>query len=860
MVELTQGEIDGIVRSVPGGSANVQDIYPLSPLQEGILFHHLMGGEGDPYLLAMLFSFDSRARLDNYLAAMQAVIDRHDILRTAVQWEGLSEPVQVVWRHAPLPVEELELDQVTGDIAEQLYARFNPRSFRIDVRQAPMLRVKLAHDKENDCWLMLLLFHHLAGDHSTLEVMQEEIRAHLVGEQDQLPAPLPFRNLVAQARLGMSQQEHEAFFRKMLGDVDEPTAPFGLLDVQGDGTGIKEARIKLDMALAGSIRKWARKLGVSAASLYHLAWAQILAKVSGRQDVVFGTVLFGRMQAGEGADRVMGLFINTLPIRISIGEEAVEASVRRVHLLLADLMGHEHASLALAQRCSAVPAPAPLFSALLNYRYSPGSNRTPAPEVLKAMEGIRQLSGEERTNYPFSLSVDDLGEDFWLSAHTQASIDPMRICEYMRTALESLVDALRTAPATAVRSLHVLPASERDQLLHEWNNTRTEFPSDKCVHELFEVQAEKSPEATAVVFEEKELSYAELNARANQLAHYLRELGVKPDAPVAICLERGFEMIVALLAVLKAGAAYVPLDPAYPLERLCFMLDDCAPVALLAQKHLHRLFADVTDLPVLDLDAAPLPWKDLPTTNLDRSSLSLTPHHLAYIIYTSGSTGLPKGVMVEHRGLVNRLVWMQHAYRLGSNDAVLQRTSFGFDISVREIFCALITGGSIVLPRSGVERDPAHIVDLIIRNKVTVLNVVASMLQLFVDYRHSAACSTLEHVLSGGEELSARLSLRFHEQLPLAILHNVYGPTETTMYAAAWTCRSDRPQATVPIGRPIANTRVYILDRYGEPVPVGVTGELYIGGAGVARGYLNRPELTAERFVADGFASESGAR
>ena len=250
---------------------------------------------------------------------MQAVIDRHDILRTSVHWEELPEPVQVVQRFAALSAEVVVLDPAAGDVGEQMYARFDPRHFRIDIRQAPLLRVYIAHDQKNDRWLMLQLLHHLAGDHSTLEVMREEIQAHLLGQQDGLPAPLPFRNLVAQARLGVSAKEHEEFFRKMLGDVDEPTAPFGLLDVHGDGTGIEQAHLRLDSDLVRRLRESARRLRVSTASLCHLAWARVLAKTSGREDVVFGTVLFGRMQGGQNSDRVMGLFINTLPLRISTG-------------------------------------------------------------------------------------------------------------------------------------------------------------------------------------------------------------------------------------------------------------------------------------------------------------------------------------------------------------------------------------------------------------------------------------------------------------------------------------------------------------------------------------------------------------
>ena len=661
LVELTEEEIERIVRTVPGGAGNVQDIYPLAPLQEGILFHHLMGGEGDPYLLAAQFSFDTRARVDDYLRALQAVVDRHDILRTAVAWEGLPEPVQVVWRRAGLHVEEIELEPAAGDAAEQLYARFDPRRYRIDVRQAPLLRIYLAYDEEQERWLVLQLLHHLIGDHSTLEVMQEEVQAHLLGHADQLPAPQPFRNLVAQARLGISGQEHEAFFRQLLGDVGESTAPFGLLEVQGDGSGIEEAHLPLDKDLARGLRAQARRLGVSAASLCHLAWAQVLAKTSGREDVVFGTVLFGRMQGGEGADRGMGLFINTLPVRIAVGDEGVEASVRRTHGLLADLLRHEHASLALAQRCSAVPAPAPLFSALLNYRHSPGAEQVPSAEALQAWEGIRGLRGQERTNYPFTLSVNDLGQGFSLDAQTPASIGPMRVCQYMCRALEALVEALETSPARAVRTLEVLPAAERHRLLYEWNDTEVEYPSDKCVHELFEEQAEKTPEAVAVVYEDEQLSYGELNRRANQLAHYLRELGVKPDDRVALCLERSLEMVVALLAVLKAGGAYVPLDPDYPPERLRFMLEDSQPVVLLTQSHLRELFNQLEDaLPVLDLDDS-TPWQQQPESNPDPAAIGLTPSHLAYVIYTSGSTGLPKGVWSCISGICNLAVAPMHA-------------------------------------------------------------------------------------------------------------------------------------------------------------------------------------------------------
>ena len=376
--------------------------------------------------------------------------------------------------------------------------------------------------------------HHLISDHTSMEILFDEVGAHLSERFAQLPAPLPFRSFVAQARLGISREEHEAFFRQMLADVDEPTAPFGLLDVQSDGSNVLQAERPIDLSLARRLRVCARELGISVATLYHLAWARVLAAISGRDDVVFGTVLFGRMQGGEGADRVLGLFINTLPIRIPTGDLGVAQSATQTHALLAQLLRHEHASLALAQRCSAIPAPTPLFSALLNYRYAE-SHRAHTDQT-HSWEGIEALSSEERTNYPLTLSVDDFGDEgFALTAQVHASIDPHRICDFMQTALEQLTDALESAPATPVCHLGVLPSAEAHRLLVEWNATDTPYPADCCVHEFVEVQVAATPDAVAVVYEDTQLTYAQLNVQANQLAQYLRSIGVAPDTRVAIC-------------------------------------------------------------------------------------------------------------------------------------------------------------------------------------------------------------------------------------------------------------------------------------------------------------------------------------
>ncbi|MCG1019617.1 MULTISPECIES: non-ribosomal peptide synthetase [Burkholderiaceae] len=848
LIELTQADIDRIVEQVPGGVANIQDIYALSPLQDGILFHHLLSAEGDPYLLSAQLAFDTRERLDQYLEAVQQVVNRHDILRTAFVWEGLSTPAQVVWRHAPLSVTELTLEAKDGPIAEQLAQRFDPRHTRLDLTQAPLLRFAIAQDNDG-CWQVVQLLHHLIGDHSTAEMMHAEVQAFIAGQGRTLPAAQPFRNLVAQARLGLSQAEHERFFTEMLADIDEPTLPFGLAQVHHDATHVREAHRRLPPALNDRLRAHAKRLGVSLASLCHLAWAQVLARASGQQRVVFGTVLFGRMQAGEGADSAMGLFINTLPLRVDLAG-SVEAAVRAMHARLAALLEHEHASLALAQRCSSVPAGTPLFSALLNYRHnaiSTGeSGRLPGVELLKA---------EERTNYPLTLSVEDFGQALGLTAQAVASLDPDRVCGYMQQVLESLAEALETAPEQPVQQLQVLPSEERTLLLETWNATQRDYPLHLCIHQLFEAQVERTPQAPALVYEDQTLSYAQLNARANRLAHQLIELGVVPDGRVAICVERSPAMVIGLLAILKAGGGYVPLDPAYPGERLAHILTDAAPEIVLADAAGRAALGEaaLAHRTVLDPNRQPAQAQTNPLV------CTLTSRHLAYVIYTSGSTGVPKGVQNEHRALVNRLVWMQQAYGLTTADRVLQKTSFGFDVSVWEFFWTLLNGATLVIAAPEVHKDPAVLMELMIQQRITTAHFVPSMLSTFLHHEGVEQCTSIKRLICSGEALPGASVRLCQKLLPSVQLYNLYGPTEAAIDVTAWSCPSDYADDTVPIGRPIANTQIYLLDRNGQPVPLGAVGELYIGGAGVARGYLNRPELTAERFVRDPFSAEPDA-
>ncbi|MEE1805316.1 condensation domain-containing protein, partial [Streptomyces sp. BE133] len=575
LVDLTVAEIAAVVVTVDGGAANVADVYPLAPLQEGLLFHHLLvdGGE-DTYVMPTVVEFDARERLDAFTQALQSVVDRHDIYRTSIVWEGLREPVQVVRRQATLPVEFVTLDAEGGDPVKQLLAAGGS----MDLGRAPLIRVHAARVPGGDQWLALVRIHHMVQDHTALEVMLAEVNAFLTGRDGNLAEPLPFRNFVAQARAGVTTGEHERYFAELLGDVTEPTTPFGLADVHGDGTGATRARVVFGDELHTRLLDVSRQLGASPATLLHLAWSRVLAAVSGREDVVFGTVLFGRMNAGTGSDRVPGPFLNTLPVRVRTDELGVLTAVSAMRGQLAELLEHEHAPLTVAQQASGVTGDAPLFTALFNYRHNSGGGTTEEPRVRdERLDGIRRVYFEERTNYPLMVSVDDNGDRISLAVHAVAPIDPETVGRFLRTAAQNLVTALESALVSGLdvplSSVQVLDEAEQYRVLTEWNDSAAEVAGGS-LPELFEAQVARTPGAVAVVSGGVEVSYAELDARANKLARHLVAQGVGAESFVGVCLERGIESVVALLAVVKAGGAYLPIDPGYPAERIAYMLAD----------------------------------------------------------------------------------------------------------------------------------------------------------------------------------------------------------------------------------------------------------------------------------------------
>jgi amino acid adenylation domain-containing protein len=858
LMDLLPEHIELIAGTVPGGANNIQDIYPLAPLQEGILFHHLLNQEGgDPYLVGTLLSVSSRQRVDQLIAALQAIIARHDILRTAVLWAKMPRPVQIVYRRATVPVELLVLEPGRDSTDQVVRDWMLPERQRIDLRRAPLMRLQIAADPHSDRWYALVQLHHLTSDHETIEEVISEIVAHLEGRAHALPQSMPYRNHVAQALAHARTNDAQAFFQKKLGDVTEPTALFGLLDVFGDGSRVEDSREEIEISLSRRIRAQAKRFGVTSATLFHAAWSLVTAACSGRDDVVFGTVLLGRMQGSAGAQRTFGMFINTLPLRLRLRGESVRSLVDQTQRELIELLNHEQASLAIAQRASGVSGSTPLFNALLNYRHS-------VPDAANEWDGatgFEVLARRDRTNYPILLSVDDLGEAFVLDAQTDWRLSSGRLIGYLHTAIRSLVGALEQEPSRQALSLQTLPDSERRQVLDAFNKTSGPATRSALVHGLFEDQSALTPDAIAVIHENASLTYKELNARADDLAKHLLAKHLVSDQPVGICMERSLEMLVALLGILKSGAPYLPLDPNYPIDRLQYMLDNAAPRIVLTQEDLRSRIPDSTaQVIAVGTQSSELLGQHHSCRGADK--VTQTPQSSTYVIYTSGSTGRPKGTMMPHSAMVNLIEW--HRDYVRAPERVLQFAALSFDVAFQEIFTTLCTGGTLVLPDEWSRRDPRALTDLLRYHSITKLFVPPLMLQSIAQHASSVQAFplALRDVITAGEQLRITPEVvGLFNAIPGCRLHNHYGPTETHVVTAFDLDQTPDGWPTLPAsGRPIANARAYVLDANLEPVPIGVAGELYIGGSCVAKGYLNRPELTSQRFLPDPFAGAQHAR
>ncbi|WP_241338758.1 non-ribosomal peptide synthase/polyketide synthase [Pseudomonas aeruginosa] len=837
---LDQRQLDAL----PLAAGEVEDLYPLSPMQQGMLFHSLYQQNSGDYINQMRLDVEG---LDpqRFREAWQAALDAHEVLRSGFLWQGaLEKPLQLVRKRVEVPFSVHDWRD-RADLAEALDAlAAGEAGLGFELAEAPLLRLVLVRTGERRHHLIYTNHHILMDGWSNSQLLGEVLQRY----RGETPSRSDgrYRDYIAWLQR-QDAGRTEAFWKQRLQRLGEPTllVPAFAHGVRG-AEGHADRYRQLDVTTSQRLAEFAREQKVTLNTLVQAAWLILLQRYTGQDTVAFGATVSGRPAELRGIEEQIGLFINTLPVVASpCPEQPLGDWLQAVQGENLALREFEHTPLYDIQRWAGQVGEA-LFDNILVFENYPVSAAL-AEETPTDMR-IDALSNQEQTHYPLTLLVS-AGETLELHySYSRQAFDEAAI-ECLAERLERLLLGMCENPGASLGELDSLAAAERYQLLEGWNATAAEYPLQRGVHRLFEEQVERTPTAPALAFGEERLDYAELNRRANRLAHALIERGVGADRLVGVAMERSIEMVVALMAILKAGGAYVPVDPEYPEERQAYMLEDSGVQLLLSQSHLKLPLAQGVQR--IDLDRG-APWfEDYSEANPD---IHLDGENLAYVIYTSGSTGKPKGAGNRHSALSNRLCWMQQAYGLGVGDTVLQKTPFSFDVSVWEFFWPLMSGARLVVAAPGDHRDPAKLVALINREGVDTLHFVPSMLQAFLQDEDVASCTSLKRIVCSGEALPADAQQQVFAKLPQAGLYNLYGPTEAAIDVTHWTCVEEGKDA-VPIGRPIANLACYILDGNLEPVPVGVLGELYLAGRGLARGYHQRPGLTAERFVASPFVA-----
>jgi len=840
------------------GGIGIQERYPLTPLQHGMLLRTLLAPASGVNVQQVLCRFREPLDADRLERAWRRVVARHDVLRTRFRWDDVPEPVQEV-----VPGVEVEMARHDGaglapaerEGALACYlAEDRARGF--DLAEAPAMRLALFHGAGDDEHVLVWSVHHVLLDAWSLARVLGEVLAlcdsGVDGAETSPPARRPFRDHVRWLRERDAAAD-EAYWTGLLGGLEAPVPVRPIRSAPRDPRaephfGVRE--IRLSPAADAALRDLRRDRGVFVNTVVQGAWALLLGRYTGSREVVFGTVRSGRAAGVEGAEGMVGLLINTVPVRVPLPPEArIVDWLGEIGARSAGLAAHQHAALTDIQRWSGLPQGAPLFDTFVNYQ------RQPFDAPFRAMEGrgVRML---EHPGYPLALSVD-AEAPLRACIHYDADLFDAAAVDRMLGHFARLLEEMVADPERSLGALDPLDAAERVRVVDAWNRTEVEYPADRCIHALFEAQAARTPDAVAVTFEDRSLTYTQLNARANRIAHHLRRRGVGPEVRVGLFLERGLDIVPAILGVLKAGGAYVPLDPGYPADRVAFALRDAGVPAVLSQDSLRETLPVQDGIEVISLNAAAA---EIAAESAENPGTGATPGSLAYVIYTSGSTGMPKGALIEHRNVTRLFAATDHWFGFGAQDVWTLFHSTAFDFSVWEIWGALLYGGRLVVVPQTTTRDPEAFHALVQREGVTVLSQTPSAFRQLIradDERGGELA--LRAVIFGGEALEPASLREWVDRrgADRPQLVNMYGITETTVHVTyRLITREDVfGGAGSLIGVRIPDLQLYVCDTALRPLPIGAPGELYVGGAGVARGYLNRPELTALRFIDNPFGA-----
>jgi amino acid adenylation domain-containing protein len=830
---------------------NIENIYPLSPTQDGILFHTLYRPESGVYVVQIRCVLAGDINLTAFQQAWQYVIEQHSILRTSFHWEKRDRAFQVVYRQVEFPFQYLDWRNLSPDARQAQLATFLEADRRtgFNLKQAPLMRLTLIRWSE-DTYQLIWTKHHLIMDGwstaITLQQVLETYTALSAGSPPPVITTRPYGDYIA----WLKQQDltqAENFWRKYLQGVDHPT-PLGIERHVTPSTPptYDQQHWRLSPETTQELSTLAQRHQLTVNTLVQGAWAILLSRYSGEADVVFGATVSGRPPSLKGAETMVGLFINTLPVRASYTEEThLLPWLQALQQQQLELREYDYSPLVQVQEWSMISSGMPLFNSIVVFENYPVD---PTVDSYSQALGVREVESVEPTNYPLTLMVEQseqLGFQLLYDANRFSPQSIQRLWGHLQT----LLDNIATSPQQRIMDLPILTQEETQQLLIEWNQTQKPV-SNCCLHSLFAAQVAKMPDAIAVEYQGQSLTYAELNQKANQLAHFLQDFGIQANSLVGICLDRSLDMIIALLGVLKAGGAYVPLDPAYPAERLAFMLADAEVSLLLTHSTL------LSQIPTPTTEVVCFDQLSLPTQPLNNPTVQVTPQDLAYTIYTSGSTGKPKGVQIQHSALVNFLEAMQDRLDINPEDRFLAVTSLSFDIAGLELFLPLLVGSRLIIASREQTQDGGKLAQLLATSEATVMQATPATWRLLLN-AHWRGQRGLK-MLCGGEALTADLAQALLEGNPDAVLWNLYGPTETTIWSTAGQVSlNDDP---ISIGSAIANTEIYILNQDLQPVPIGITGELYIGGAGLSLGYRDRPNLTAEKFIPHPFNNNPEAR
>ncbi|MEM7346415.1 MAG: amino acid adenylation domain-containing protein, partial [Chloroflexota bacterium] len=851
---------------------NVADIYPLSPTQAGMLFHTIAAPQSGVYFEQYTCTIKGDLDVSAFREAWEQVIGRHPILRTAFIWEGIDQPLQVVretvklsysvqdWQGAD---EEAQRVQLTEFLAKD-------RRLGIDLTQAPLTRITLFQIAP-EAHFMVWSFHHLVSDGWSTPLILQDVftcyKAQHQGAVPNLPARRPYRDYIAWLKKQDSAAA-EQFWRTSLAGVSSPTRlPVKAVqpEVVDGPSDYHEQMVQLAPEVTAALQSLAQQQRLTLNTIVQGAWAILLHRYSGDVDVVYGATVSGRPAELPGVDKMVGMFINTLPVRAQIDPNAnLLPWLKDLQLRQLDLRQFEYSPLTDVQRWSDVPLGTSLFDSIIVFEnYPMDGSSVVSTGVELAVEGVQY---HEQSNYPLSiiavpaerLTLHLIYDRAYFTDETM-----IRLSGHLQTILSDIAEQ----PLKKLADITMLTPAERHQLLVEWNDTAAEYPQDRSIHHLIEAQVVHQPQAIAVAFDDQRLTYNQLNQQAEELAQQLREIGVGPNVPVGLCLERSLEMIVAIVGVLKAGGAYLPLDPSYPIARLTYMIEDAqAPVLITSNAILQQLpelaqQTQVQSISSTNLSDSQLTIRETGLTPAAQNAIvePSDPSNLAYIIYTSGSTGQPKGVPISHPNLVHSTT-ARLEYYPERIESFLLLSSFAFDSSIVGIFGTLCQGGTLVLPPQGAEQDIQSVAKLIDQHQISHVLALPSLYNLLLLYSEVHQLASLQAVMVAGEACPKNLSELHYQTIPETTLYNEYGPTEGTVWSTVYRIPADESHDQVPIGRPIANMQTYILDAQQQPLPIGIPGELYIGGAGVAQGYLNRPDLTAEKFVPHPFTDDPDAR